>query len=78
MFASKQKADEEKLLTIQEAAHYLGVCSETLRNWDRSEKLKAIRHPINGYRLYSRAALEHLRPDNVVHCEKKTKRQLWE
>ncbi|MFO0954211.1 MAG: helix-turn-helix domain-containing protein [Isosphaeraceae bacterium] len=45
-------------LTVKDAAAYLGVSSETLRNWDRTEKLKAQRHPLNGYRLYRREDLE--------------------
>jgi excisionase family DNA binding protein len=45
------------LLTIKEAADLLGVSKVTLRNWDKSGKLQAYRHPINGYRMYSR---EHL------------------
>jgi len=40
-------------LTISKAARFLGVSPATLRNWDRTGKLKATRHPINGYRLYS-------------------------
>ena len=44
-------------LRIQEAARSLGVSEQTLRNWDRSGKLKAQRHPINGYRLYRAADL---------------------
>ncbi len=39
-------------LTVRQAADLLGICSETLRRWDRSGKLKSTRHPINGYRLY--------------------------
>ena len=39
-------------LTIGEAAEYLGVSAATLRNWDRSGKLKPRRHPQNGYRIY--------------------------
>ncbi len=50
-------------LTIQEAATLLGVSAPTLRNWDRQGKLRAIRHPINGYRLYKRADLERLLDD---------------
>jgi excisionase family DNA binding protein len=45
-------------LTVGEAAAFLGVSAETLRNWDRSGKLKAYRHPINRYRLYRREELE--------------------
>ena len=32
-------------LTIGEAAEFLGVSTATLRNWDRSGKLKPRRHP---------------------------------
>ena len=39
-------------VTIREAARMLGVCEATLRRWDKLGKLKAVRHPINGYRLY--------------------------
>ena len=47
-----------KYLTVKEAANYLGVSALTLRNWDKQGKLAAIRHPINGYRLYTFADLE--------------------
>ena len=45
-------------LSVGEAAAVLGVCAATLRRWDRAGKLKAGRHPLNGYRLYRRAELE--------------------
>jgi len=45
------------LLTVGEAAELLRVSASTIRNWDRSGKLKAIRHPFNGYRLYLRTEL---------------------
>jgi site-specific DNA-methyltransferase (adenine-specific) len=47
-------------LTVKEASELLGVCKETLRNWDRSGKLKSVRHPLNRYRLYQRKDLEKL------------------
>jgi DNA (cytosine-5)-methyltransferase 1 len=47
-------------LTVKEAAAFLGVSTSTLRNWDRTGKLKAVRHPINRYRLYRRTDLEQL------------------
>jgi len=47
-------------LTVGAAANFLGVSRSTLRNWDRAGKLKAVRHPINGYRLYRREALNEL------------------
>ncbi len=48
------------LLTVRVAAAYLGVSPGTLRAWDAQGKLPARRHPINGYRLYDRAALDEL------------------
>jgi MerR family transcriptional regulator, copper efflux regulator len=45
-------------LTVKEAAEFLGVSPWTLRNWDRAGKVKAARHPVNGYRLYRRETLE--------------------
>ena len=36
-------------LKVKEAAVFLGVSPSTLRNWDREGKLKAKRHPVNGY-----------------------------
>ena len=47
-------------LTVQQAASILGVSPSTLRNWDRAEKLKAVRHPFNQYRLYLRSDLEKI------------------
>lgn len=47
-------------LTVGEAAEALGVSRSTLRNWDKAGKLKPCRHPVNGYRLYSREELESL------------------
>jgi MerR family transcriptional regulator, copper efflux regulator len=47
-------------LTIKEAAAFLGVSPNTLRNWERSGKLIAYRHPMNGYRLYRQADLERV------------------
>jgi excisionase family DNA binding protein len=47
-------------LTISEAAATLGVSCSTLRNWDKTGKLKPYRNPVNGYRLYNRRELETL------------------
>lgn len=47
-------------LTVSKAAEYLGVSASTLRNWDRLGKLRAVRHPVNGYRLYRKVELEAL------------------
>ena len=47
-------------LRIKEAATYLGVSPNTLRNWGSGGKLTERRHPINGYRLYAKRELDAL------------------
>jgi excisionase family DNA binding protein len=42
----------KKFIQIKEASLLLGVSRLTLRNWDKSGRLKAHRHPINNYRVY--------------------------
>lgn len=50
----------EKYITIKQAAKLLHVTPTTLRNWDRSGKLRAYRHPANQYRLYRLDQIELL------------------
>jgi MerR family transcriptional regulator, copper efflux regulator len=45
-------------LRIREAAEFLGVSPNTLRNWGREQKIPEFRHPVNNYRLYRRSDLE--------------------
>jgi excisionase family DNA binding protein len=47
-------------LRIKEAAEYLGVSPNTLRNWGRCEKIAEHRHPLNNYRLYKKTDLDRL------------------
>lgn len=47
-------------LTIKEAAAFLGVSPNTLRNWERAGKIPTYRHPVNGYRLYKKVELQAL------------------
>jgi excisionase family DNA binding protein len=47
-------------LRISDAADYLGVSSNTLRNWERAGKIVAHRHPVNQYRLFRREDLDAL------------------
>ncbi len=54
------ESEFRKYITIGEAAEYLNVCIMTLRRWDKAGKLKAVRHPINNYRLYRKVDLEKL------------------
>ncbi len=50
----------QEYLRIKAAAAVLGVSVNTLRNWERSGKLVAYRHPVNGHRLYKRVDLDAL------------------
>ena len=49
---------EEKLLTISQAAEYLGVSLNTLRRWDESGKLVAIKKDGGTHRYYREKDLE--------------------
>ncbi len=53
-------AAKQPVVTIKDAAKTLGISEQTLRRWDKAGKFRAKRHPINGYRLYTRAQLEQL------------------
>jgi MerR family copper efflux transcriptional regulator len=61
--ARAEERDVVKLrdyLRISEAAEYLGVSPNTLRNWENADKIVAVRHPVNGYRLFKREDLDAL------------------
>ena len=45
-------------LTVQDASKRLGVSVSTLRNWDKSGKLKSQRNPYNDYRIYRQEDIE--------------------
>jgi DNA-binding transcriptional MerR regulator len=47
-------------LKILEAARFLGVTPQTLRNWDKQGKFAPYRHPMNNYRMYKQAELEKI------------------
>lgn len=58
-------------MRIKEAAEFLGVCQNTLRNWEATGKLPVQRHPVNNYRLFKASDLVRLlaeakRPANRV------------
>jgi MerR family copper efflux transcriptional regulator len=50
----------DEYLRIGEAAAYLGVAKNTLRNWVAAGRIPAHRHPISGYRLFLVSDLEEL------------------
>lgn len=60
MLPRKRVRSFREYLTVKAAAEFLGVSPETLRNWDDAGKLRAVRHPVNGYRLYDPQTLEAL------------------
>lgn len=72
---------KEIYFSIKEAAEILGVSPLTLRNWDKSGKFKAARHPMNNYRVYKLSSLEHIIEDieggtNRSNAEKKMRKLL--
>lgn len=50
----------QQYMTVTEAAEFLGVTPNTLRNWGREAKIAEYRHPVNNYRLYKKADLQAL------------------
>lgn len=50
----------DEYLRIADAAEFLGVCRNTLRNWGKAGKITEHRHPVNNYRLYKQSNLESL------------------
>lgn len=70
---------KEIYFSIKEAAEILGVSPLTLRNWDKSGKFPAQRHPMNNYRVYRLSALENIINDiesgtNKSNAEKHIKK----
>ncbi|MBC8876044.1 MAG: helix-turn-helix domain-containing protein [Planctomycetes bacterium] len=65
-------------LRISEAAEYLGVSPNTLRNWENAGKIAAHRHPVNDYRLFKQeeldALLRQVQPDQSTQNKAKKPR----
>ncbi len=59
-----------EFLQIAEAAEYLGVCQNTLRNWGRSGKIRVYRHPANNYRLFLKVELDEMLNEVVRSVER--------
>ena len=66
--------DLKKFITVKETAKMLGVTPLTLRNWDKSGKLEAGRHPFNNYRVYQRHDIEKLLVEIATNKEKRPTR----
>lgn len=72
---------KEVYFSIKEAAEILGVSALTLRNWDKSGKFPAARHPMNNYRVYKYSSIKSIIEDieggtNKSNAEKKIKKLL--
>ena len=65
----------KKFIQIKEAADLLGVSKLTLRNWDKSGKLKAHRHPINNYRVYLLGDVEGIINETKITEKPKIKKE---
>lgn len=47
-------------MTIREAANFLGVETHALRNWEKIGKVRSVRNPMNGYRMYIKEDLQNI------------------
>ena len=59
-YGDRQVHKLKDFLRISEAAEYLGVSPNTLRNWENAGKIAAHRHPVNSYRLFKKEELDAL------------------
>jgi len=50
----------DEYLTVKQAAEYVGVAPNSLRNWDAAGKIPVYRHPVSNYRLFKVADLKRL------------------
>lgn len=57
-------------ISLTEAATLLGLNKETLRNWDKSGKLRSHRDPVNNYRQYKLSEVEALVSSGSLKQEK--------
>jgi excisionase family DNA binding protein len=58
---SSQSMDDTELLTVSQAAEALSASSQTIRNWIRADRLRAVR--IGNRFLISQAEVDQLRGD---------------
>ncbi|MCH7728314.1 MAG: MerR family DNA-binding transcriptional regulator [Planctomycetes bacterium] len=63
----------DEYLRISEAAEYVGVCSNTLRNWEEADKIPVYRHPVNNYRLFKVSDLDQLLKMTESSARRKTR-----
>lgn len=64
----------DEYLRIADAAEFLGVCRNTLRNWGKAGKIAEHRHPVNNYRLYKITELEKLLAEAEQSSERESRK----
>lgn len=64
----------DEYVRIKEAAEYLGVHRNTLRNWEAAGKIKVHRHPMNWYRLYKVSDLDKVLRETERSSEKRRRK----
>ena len=64
----------DEYVRIAEAAEYLGVHQNTLRNWGRTGKIPEHRHPVNNYRLFKISDLDKLLKKTEQSVDKKNRK----
>ncbi len=71
----------DAFFTVSEAAAFLGIAPNTIRNWGRDQKIHEYRHPVNNYRLYKKKDLERVlkslrRPSRFSKSGKRSTQQV--
>lgn len=61
-------------LNITEAAEFIGVSTNTLRNWEAAGKIVVYRHPVNNYRLFDKRDLEAILNSIELVCVPESKK----
>lgn len=61
-----------KYYSINEFSKILGISAQTLRNWDKNNKLKPHHTSTNGYRYYSHEQLNQVLNKDYVRCDDKS------
>ncbi len=62
-------AEEEKFLTSGQAAKILGIHQDTLRNWDKTGKLKPHHVSATGYKYYTFSQIESIANVTKSDCK---------
>lgn len=61
-------------MRIKEAAEYVGVSPNTLRNWERDGQIEVHRHAVNNYRLFKKEDLERVLRDVAASANKRKRK----